>query len=159
MNFLFPLFKWCDSTWVAETVRCSKYLFPIIEAIHLLGLTVLLGIVVMVSMRLFGLILRHESVKDLATDLRPYTWTSIVIMLVTGYALFASEALKCFDSPSFRFKMASLILALIFQFTVYHKATTSDNVEQKPGFAKFAAILCLVLWFAVGLGGRAIGFL
>jgi hypothetical protein len=114
---------------------------------------------VIMSLRLFGFILRHESTRDVATDLRPYVWTSIATMLVTGYLLFASEALKCYDSPSFRFKMVFLILALVFQFTVYHKATTSNNVDSSPGFARVTAILALVLWFGVGLGGRAIGFL
>lgn len=159
MSYLFPFFKWCDGTWVAETIRGSKYLFPIIEAIHLLGLTVLLGIMVIISLRLFGFILQHESTRDLATDLRPYTWTSIITMLVTGFLLFSSEALKCYDSPSFRFKMACLILALIFQVTVYHKATTSDRVDASPGYARVTAILALALWFGVGVGGRAIGFL
>lgn len=159
MHYLYPLFKWCDGTWVAETIRGSKYLFPIIEAIHLLGLTVLLGIMVIVGLRLFGFILKHESTRDLATDLRPFTWTSIITMLVTGYLLFASEALKCYDSPSFRFKMSCLILALIFQVTVYHKATTSDRVDSSPGYARITAVLALMLWFGVGVGGRAIGFL
>jgi len=159
MSYLFPFFKWVDGTWIAETIRDSKYLFPIFEAIHLLGLTVLLGVIVIVSLRLFGLILKHESTRDLATDLRPYTWTSIITMLVTGYLLFASEALKCYDSPSFRFKMVCLFLALTFQLTVYHKATTSEKVDSSPWFARITAVLALALWFGVGLGGRAIGFL
>lgn len=159
MKLLFPFFKWCDGTWVGEAVRGSKYAFPIIEAIHLLGLTVLLGVMVIISLRLFGVILKHESTRDLATDLRPFTWMSIIVMLVTGFLLFASEALKCYDSPSFRFKMACLILALIFQVTVYHRATTSVDVDKRPGLAKITAILALALWFGVGFGGRAIGFL
>ena len=159
MRLLFPFFKWCDGIWVGEVIRGSKYLFPIIEAIHLLGLTVLLGVMVIVSMRLFGLILRHESTRELATDLRPYTWTSIIVMLVTGFLLFSSEALKCYDSSPFRFKMACLILALIFQVTIYHRATTATDVDQRPGFARLTAVLALMLWFGVGLGGRAIGFL
>lgn len=159
MSLLFPFFKWCDNSWIGAAIRGSKYAFPVIEAIHLLGLTVLLGIMVVISLRLFGFILRHESTRELATDLRPFTWWSITTMLVTGYLLFASEALKCYDSPSFRFKMACLILALIFQVTIYHRATTSVDVDKKPGFARLTAILALVLWFGVGLGGRAIGFL
>ena len=159
MQLLFPFFKWCDGTWIGEAIRGSKYAFPIIEAIHLLGLTVLLGIMVIIGLRLFGFILKHESTRDVATDLRPYTWTSIAVMLVTGFLLFSSEALKCYDSSSFRFKMACLILALVFQVTIYHKATTSMDVDKRPGFARLTAILALVLWFGVGLGGRAIGFL
>jgi uncharacterized protein DUF6644 len=156
---LYPLFKWFDSCWVGETIRGSKYAFPVIEAIHLLGLTVLLGIMVMISMRLFGLILVYMPTRELAKDLAPYTTVSIIVMLVTGFLLFASEALKCFDSPSFRFKMVSLFLALIFQLTLYRKATTSERVDKSPGYARITAILALMLWFAVGLGGRAIGFL
>jgi hypothetical protein len=159
VSLLFPFFKWCDNSWIGAAIRGSKYAFPVIEAIHLLGLTVLLGIMVVISLRLFGFILKHESTRELATDLRPFTWWSIGTMLVTGYLLFASEALKCYDSPSFRFKMVCLILALIFQVTIYHRATTSADVDNKPAFARLTAILALVLWFGVGLGGRAIGFL
>lgn len=159
MSYLYPFFKWVDGTWIAETIRDSKYLFPIIEAIHLLALTILLGVMVIMGLRLFGKILQHESVRDLATDLRPFTILSIITMLITGYLLFASEALKCFDSPSFRFKMSCLFFALIFQLTVYHKATTSDRADTQPGYARFTAVLALALWFGVGLGGRAIGFL
>ena len=159
MNYLLPLFRWCDASWAGEMIRGSRYLFPVIEGIHLLGLTVLLGIVVLVSMRLFGLVLREQSTRELAAQLAPYHWISIVTMLVTGYLLFASEALKCFDSPPFRLKMLFLILALIFQVTVYRKATTSDQVDSRRLAARSAATLNLVLWFGVGLAGRAIGFL
>lgn len=159
MRLIFPFFKWADGTWVGQAIRGSKYAFPVIEAVHLLGLTVLLGIMIIIGLRLFGFILKHEPTREIATDLRPYTWGSIITMLVTGLLLFSSEALKCYDSSSFRFKMACLILALLFQVTIYHKATTSMDVDKKPGFARMTAILALALWFGVGLGGRAIGFL
>jgi hypothetical protein len=72
-------------------------------------------------------------------------------MLSTGFLLFVSEALKCYGNDSFRAKMFFLFLALFFRFTLYPKLTRS--------WGKLAAGASLVLWFSVGLAGRAIGFL
>src|SRR5690242_9781435 len=55
---LLPFFRWCDSTAVAETIRNSRVLFPLVESIHLLGLTVLLGTIIVLNLRLAGAGLR-----------------------------------------------------------------------------------------------------
>ena len=72
-------------------------------------------------------------------------------MLITGFLLFTSEAVKCYGNDSFRAKMVLLFTALLFRFALYPKLTQS--------WGKLAAGLSLVLWFSVGLAGRAIGFL
>ncbi len=79
-------------------------------------------------------------------------------MLATGMLLFTSEALKCYGNESFRAKMVLLFFALAFRFTVYRRVLRAEN-GLLPRWAKVIAGISLVLWFSVGLAGRAIGFL
>jgi hypothetical protein len=63
-----PVFQWCEDSWVGEAIRTSPWLFPGIEAIHLLALVVIAAAVLLVDMRLFGVGLQEHSVAELALD-------------------------------------------------------------------------------------------
>jgi len=65
---------------------------------------------------------------------------------------------KMYDSPAFRFKMIFLLLALVFTFTIHRKLVTSDDARFSRFWRAVAAVVSLVLWASVGLGGRAIGY-
>src|SRR5215471_18888780 len=118
MHFLVPFFKWCDSTWVGETIRGSRIYFPIIETFHLLALTVLFGGVLVLNLRLCRLMMKHQPVQQVAEDLSPWTLWSLGVILVSGILLFLSEAMKCYASEPFQVKMVFLFLAIVFHFTV-----------------------------------------
>ena len=158
MEFLLPFFKWCDSTWLGETIRDSRLYFPIIETFHLFALTVLLGAVVILNLRMCRIILRRQPVRQLAMDLSPWALWSLVVILVSGVLLFLSEALKCYASIPFQVKMVFLFAALVFHFTVHRKVS---RAERDPNLVSGVLVgtINLLLWFGVGLGGRAIGFL
>ena len=63
-EFLHPFFRWSDSTWIREAIRDSRYLFPVINTVHLLALTVLLGAISVMHLRLLGLVLPQETDKN-----------------------------------------------------------------------------------------------
>jgi uncharacterized membrane protein len=158
MEFLLPFFRWCDSTWLGETIRNSRIYFPVIETFHLLALTVLFGAVVVLNLRLCKVVMNKQPVQVLARDLAPWAFWSLVVILVSGIMLFLSEALKCYASKPFQVKMVFLFAALIFHYTVHRKIT---RVDRDPHL--FSGLLVgginFFLWLGVGLGGRAIGFL
>ena len=52
---LLPFFEFCEHSADGEIIRGSSWLFPVIESVHLLGLVVIGGSVLVVDMRLFGL--------------------------------------------------------------------------------------------------------
>src|SRR5271167_1199830 len=118
MHRLLPFFEWCDSTTIGQAIRDSRFLFPIIESLHLFALTVLLGTVVVLNLRLLGAGLRRQPLALVARALAPLTSWSLLAMLITGALLFCSEALKCYDSPPFLVKMVTLFLAIVFHWTV-----------------------------------------
>lgn len=157
MHTLLPFFEWCDSTAIGQAIRDSRLLFPIIESLHLFALTVLLGTVVVLNLRLLGTGLRKQPMPLVARSLAPLTFWSLLAMLITGTLLFCSEALKCYDSPPFRVKMVALFLAIVFHWTVFYPAVNSPT---GPGrWRRIAtAMVSMILWFGVATAGRAIGF-
>ncbi len=152
-----PIFQTIENTPVGLAIRDSQWLFPIIEGCHLLGLALIGGVVLLVNMRMLGLGLGKESAAELERDARPYFNGSLILMLVTGSLLFTSEAVKCYNNQAFWFKMSSLLLAIIFTMTINRRAALAGTGGGSSG-AKVIAIINLLLWTGVGVGGRWIGF-
>jgi hypothetical protein len=153
---LLPFFEFCEQSAVGEAIRNSLWLFPAIESVHLLALTVIGGSVLVVDMRLFGLGLRNQPVAQLSRDAQPWLIGSLVVMFASGIPLFMSEAIKCYYHAAFWIKMTSLLLAILFTFTVRRKVAAAGQPKVLVG--KVIAMISLTLWSAVGIGGRWIGF-
>ena len=158
MSAIVPFFQWCDNSLIAQAIRNSRVAFPVIENFHLFALTVLLGSLVVLVLRQFGLIYKSQPISEVANALRPWNRWSLAVMLASGILLFLSEAMKCYGNTSFRVKMLFLFFALLFQFTIYNRIVKNEGVTAPLG-GKIAAGIALCLWFGVGLAGRAIGFL
>jgi hypothetical protein len=159
-HFFYSFCSWSDHTFIAENIRNSVWLFPAVEIFHLLGLGILGGIVLLWNMRLLGVpILREESLPNLVRALWPLMIGSLIVTIISGYALFSSEAMKDFFNWGFRLKMSALLLAIIFTFTIHRRIASAGDGVISPLGRKSAAVLSLLLWLTVGLGGRSIGYI
>ena len=155
---LLPFFQWCESTALGTAIRMSPWAFAVIESVHLLGLAVIGGAVLLVDLRMLGFGLTNHRIAELARAVFPWLVGSLVVMLLTGVGLFLSEPLKCYDSRAFWVKMISLGLAMLFTFSVRRTVTMADETRVRPIWFKLVALVSLALWFGVGGGGRWIGF-
>ncbi len=155
---MLPFFQWCEASGIGEAIRTSPWAFAVIESVHLLGLSVIGGAVLIVDLRLFGFGLRGQPVTQVAREAQPWLIGSLLVMLATGFGLFLSEAMKCYYSTPFWVKMISLFLAIIFTFTVRRSVTMAGEERVRPLWLKLVALVSLTLWFGVGAGGRWIGF-
>ena len=155
---LLGFFHWCEQSGIGNAIRQSSWLFPVIEAIHLLGLGVIGGAVLVVDLRLLGLGLRRQSTAELARDAQPWLIGSLLLMMTTGGLLFLSESIKLYYHEAFWFKMASLILAIVFTFTIQRKVILAGETRMRPVWSKVVALVSILLWSGVGIGGRWIGF-
>jgi hypothetical protein len=146
-------------SWLGQYMQASRWGFAVVEAIHLLGLAMLGGAVLIVDLRLLGLILKSESARTVSRGLSKVLLSSLVIMLLTGVTLVSEEALKCYHSPAFRWKMLLLGAAVIFYFTLHRAALLRTEKQQADIWSRIAAGVSLTLWLGVGVAGRAIGLL
>jgi hypothetical protein len=155
---LLPFFQWCYQTPVGEGIRESIWLFPVIEACHLLGLGLTAGAVLLVDLRLLGVGLSKQPVAQLSAGAQPWLLGGLTVMFASGIPLFLSEAVKCFYSFPFWVKMTSLFLVLVFTFTIRRRVTRTDLTFDRPLTGRLTALISLSLWFGVAWGGRWIGF-
>jgi hypothetical protein len=153
---LLPFFEWCETTTLGLLVRESVWLFPVIEAVHLLGLCLLGGALLLVDLRLLGTGLTGTPVATLARQTRPWLVTAVTVMLATGLLLFLSEAVKCYYNQAFWVKITTLPLALIFTFAVRQRVVGGAGASRVT--ERLAGATSLALWFIVAAAGRWIGF-
>src|SRR5215470_5562787 len=113
MHYLLPIFKWFDGSFLGAWVSDSRWMFPAIEAVHIVALALLFGAILMLNLRLLGIVLKNKPVAQLARELSPWVLCSLIIILVSGFFLFASEAMKAYASVPFQVKMLFLFTAVI----------------------------------------------
>lgn len=152
---LYDVAVWCDQTRAAQAIHNSVWLFPLVMAVHVVGLAWLGATIAAVDLRLIGVGFRGCSAADLARDLRVWTWAGLTLTLGSGWLLFASEALRCYESPLFWIKMTLLAAALLFAATV--RRGQLRNTGQAPRLERAIGVVSLALWFGVALMGRGIG--
>jgi uncharacterized protein DUF6644 len=154
---LLPFFEWCESMWLGNAIRTSLWLFPVIEAAHLLGLCVLGGSILMLDLRMLGVSLKRQPIAEVARDVAPWLLASIAVMLLTGTALFLSESVKCYYSQSFWVKITTLPVALLFTFTIRARIARAAGLDT-TATTRAVALVSLTLWFTIAAAGRWIGF-
>ena len=150
-------FEWCERTAIAEGINNSVWLFPAIEAVHLLGLCLLGGAVLIVDLRLLGAGLKQQTIANVARQIRPWLVGALVVMVTSGTLLFLSEAVKCYYNTSFWVKIITLPIALMFTFFVRERIARNGTIDT-TGRTRLVGAASIVLWFTVAAAGRWIGF-
>ncbi len=147
---------------IGTEIRESDNAFPIIESVHVLGITLLAGTVAVLDLRMLGVVLRDTPVNRVARSVLPLTLSGFVVMFTSGFLLFWSEAAKNYGNPAFRVKLVLLILAglnpLIFHTGIYRRAHEWELAAVAPLRARIAAVISLTLWSGIIVAGRAIAY-
>ncbi|HUD99236.1 MAG TPA: DUF6644 family protein [Bryobacteraceae bacterium] len=155
---ILSFFTWCENTFIGEAIRDSRWLFPAIESVHLLALAVIGGAVLVMNLHLLGFGIKRQPAAQLWRDTRPWLLGSLTVMLISGVLLFTSEATKLYYHEAFWVKMISLLLAMIFTFTVVRKVALAEPGRVRSLWSRAAAAISILLWSTVGVCGRWIGF-
>jgi hypothetical protein len=139
----------------------TEWLFPIIETLHVMALTIVVGSIAMMDLRLLGIASRNSAVSRLSNEVLPWTWTAWAVAAVFGTLMFMAKAGTYAGNLQFRLKFVCMGLAglnmLIFHFGAYRQVVRWDEGEP-PMSAKTAGALSLLLWIGVVFFGRWVGF-
>ena len=152
---------WMEQSALGQLMRDSVWLFPLAEILHFLGLSLLIGSLMVVDLRLLGII-KDMSFRAIYRYL-PVTLLGFGINVVTGTMFLFTDPFRYYPNIAFRIKIGLIVLAglnaLWFQFKV-HPATLKSPQGSGPDLAtRVVAVLSLVLWLAVIVMGRMIPYL
>jgi hypothetical protein len=154
--------EWLESTPVGLLVRESPYAFPILVAVHIVGLTLSVGIVVWFDLRLLGVSMRGSPASVVYRQLMRWAFAGFAIMFVSGGLLLTGFATAAYGNVYFRAKLVAILLAGLNAFG-YHAVTERrmaqwDNSPRTPLPARMAGIVSIALWAIVILAGRMMSY-
>jgi len=150
-------YEWIDSTAASQFLQNSTLWFPITEVFHLIGLTILIGAVFVVCLRLFGFGL-EQPVSETHGGLWGWTWLGLILVFGTGVILLATEPGKLAANEAFAYKLWFLGAGLALHMFGYLRFLKPGRVEESPTLARVVATSTLLCWLGAGVAGRAIGF-
>ena len=146
-------FQYVHHLALGDWMRDAIWRIPAVEFVHLVGIVLLFGSLLIVNLRLFGIVLRTQPIAQVAGDVAGFRRIGLVVMLLSGPVLFITSAARLYMTPPFWWKMSFLILALLFQFTVHARIVRRSDSEISIVQAYGVASVSLGLWFSVLLNG------
>ncbi len=133
----------------------NEWSFPLLEIIHIAGFALAIGTIFMVDLRLMGIGLQRQAASQLARDAAPWTFAGFAAVLISGPLIWTSDPNMYLHNPGFQFKMAALVVALAYQYTIHGMVARRD--PSLPVGA-LVGIVSVALWISVIAGGIAIAF-
>src|SRR5580704_5973461 len=155
--------QWIQFTTFFTALRGSANVYPIVMSLHMVGIALFGGMILMTNLRLLGWAMRKRSVADVIEQLRvPKRW-GLVLTATCGILMAGSKAEEYYYNAFFRTKLILLALVLVqelvFYRSVYADPAALDQAPSTPGSAKLAAALSLLLWTSIACCGRGIGYI
>jgi uncharacterized membrane protein len=152
--------QWIEATALATEIRENEFLFPWVEALHVLAIAVVVGSISILDLRLLGVASLDRPVARLARDILPCTWVAFAFAAITGSLLFSAKAVGYGGNFFFRGKLVLLLLAGLnmIVFHAFAGRNMKDWSSHPPVAARIAGGVSLSIWIAVVAFGRWIGF-
>ena len=149
-----------QETGLSQALRASTWLYPLINTGHLLGIAVLFGAIAPIDLRLLGC-WKRVPLEPLARVLLPMAVGGLVLAVVTGALLFATQPRDYLTQPLFALKFA-LILAAVINAGLLRRSTAWQRLRAEGGETRpvwgIAGMVSLLLWIGAITVGRLIGY-
>ena len=158
---LLAMMTWLEHRPFAIAIAESTWLFPIVETLHVLALTVVVGSVAMMDLRLLGVGSKDRAASEVIASSLPWAWSAFAVAFIAGSLMFSSKAATYYVNLPFRIKMVCLALAAV-NMVIFHVLTARGMAAwdrgTPPRAARLAAAFSLTLWIVIVASGRWIGF-
>jgi len=142
-------------------LRGSRWVYPIVNAGHIVGIALLFGAIVPLDLRLIGLWPRLP-LSVLRKVLLPVAAVGLMLALATGASLFAVNAVKYAAMPLFQAKLGLILLALLNVLAVRRalsgRVGDDDDPPDVPPVFRLAGAVSILLWLSVIVCGRLLAY-
>jgi hypothetical protein len=151
------ILHWIKDTWLGVTVSRSRWLFATGETFHFFGLSLMVGGLLIVDLRILGF-LRRMPLRS-AMAFLPFVIVGFLINLVTGIEFFFADPFMYWPNPAFKLKLSLILVAginaLVATVVLHrHARKAGPDNDDFGALTKMTAGLSLGLWLSVILLGR-----
>jgi len=150
-----------EASALGQAMRQWLWLYPSVEIVHITGIALLVGSIVILDLRLLG-ISRSLPLRRLPAHTLPWSAASFALIVPSGLAMFVAHANDLMGNPVFALKICLILLAGanagIFHAGVFRGAAQWDVDVMPPLAARVAAAVSLLLWLSVIACGRLLAY-
>lgn len=136
-------------------LNTNEWAFPLCECLHIAAIAFSVGTIGLVDLRVLGLGVTDRSAARLLRDMEIWTLLGLVVVIVSGLAIFTSDPVMYIHNPPFQLKMLALLVAVVYNYTLHRRAVLAAS---PPAIAIPAALASLALWWSLVFAGVFIGF-
>jgi len=167
MDIVF-IFEWLDASWLSDLARTSAGLFSMVQAVHILSMVMLCGMLILGDLRMLNVVLTGVPSDIILQNTKKWIYIGLVGIILSGIYESSAIAMKLATNSFFWAKMAGLSMGIVFMLSVRSAVYTrapeviastgpkSDTVD--AWVVKLVALANLLIWFSVAANGRWIGF-
>ena len=138
--------------WVGET----GWGYPFVQLVHFSGLSLWVGTIFILDLRLLGLIGRDKTPRDMVQMLNPITWTGFFIALTGGLLLFSGIAASYIQNPAFQVKILLVVTGIGLHLFMVQKSRHWEQISDPPTTFKLVALFEICLWISVAFAATEI---
>lgn len=148
-----------ETSALGDWMRSSALAYPVANVLHLLGLVLLLGPILLLDMRLLGAG-RQFPLLEVSRVLTAWAVTGLLLLIGAGFFMFAADAGPLLANRIMQLKLVGIALGLanaIAFRALWHKQLAGWDLHA-PWLGRAQAGLSVVLWLAVATLGRWIAY-
>lgn len=139
---------------ISQAIGASIWIYPTVQALHLVFLALLAGSILIVDLRLLGFGMTSQPLSQVAKDARPWLIIGLIGMICTGVPQLMQNSTREYFSEFFWYKMYLIAFGLIVMVTVRRKALQAAETTM---FGKIVGVVSMATWAAVTINARLIG--
>ena len=148
--------RWVRDTPLGHFMRETGNAFPVAEMSHFIGLSLLMGVMLVVDLRILGVF--RQATYASVLKLIPLAILGFAINLASGICFIATNPFLYFTNPAFYWKLTFIFLgglnALWFTFAEHRLISNLPIDATAPTLARVMAAGSLIMWTLVLLLGR-----
>jgi hypothetical protein len=148
-----------EASALGQWMRGSDRAYPVVNLVHLLGLVLLIGPMLLLDLRLLGAG-RQYPLPAVSATLTPWAVVGLLLLLPSGALLFAADAGPLLGNPVMQIKL--LLIALGIGNALLFRLLWSDRLDEwdlvRPRAGQLQALLSALCWLAAGTLGRLIAY-
>ena len=152
-------FEWLAGSALSVSLRSSEWVYPLVNMLHILGIGLLVGAILILDWRLLRQRASPE-VSVLATVLLPSARGGFALAVAAGLLLFIARPLDYAFNTLFQFKLASIALALL-NIVLLHRSESWHHAvhhNRPDGRVRLACGVSLACWLMALALGRLVGY-
>ena len=153
------LAAWLATTSLNSVIQNNYWMIAVIQSVHILCIAIVVTSMGMLDLRLVGIAGKRQSLVDVGRRFLPWTWTALVLLLLSGSLLITAEPARELQSDFFWLKMT--LIACVVALTVSFQLVLNLGAgfwERNRPIAVVVGVISLGLWIGIVVCGRWIAY-